>query len=265
MKKLIVIKLGGSVITYKDSPKPKARISVIKHLSIEIRKLIDKDFNIILIHGGGSFAHRLVKKYGLHYGMKTDKEKLIFGVVTNSMLKLNIIVMDWLFRAKLKAVSLSPHTFITQNKGKLLEFDLRMIKKYLSNNQVPVFFGDIIIDKSWGCSILSGDTIVCYLSKELKADKVIFLSDVDGIYDSDPKKNLQAKLIPKVNDSNINLILKGLTSTGRIDVTGEMKGKLLKVKKNLKNIPVFMTNGLKSGSMMGILNGDRVGTTLLLK
>lgn len=264
MKKLIVIKLGGSVVTYKDSPTPKARISIIKRLAKEIKQLSDKQFQIILVHGAGSFAHGLVKKYDLHHGMRNTQQKKIFGQVVENLLRLNGIITHSLNEAGLPVVTLPPHNFVLQSAGKLNYLELGMIKRYLKNNQIPILFGDLVLDDKWGCSVLSGDAIVCYLGKKLASDKVIFLSDVDGIYDSDPNKNPTAKLIPKITNKNLAQVLKGLSPTGRDDVTGEMKGKILQIQKTLRGVIVKLTNGLKTESLLKVLDQDQIGTMLHL-
>ena len=263
-KKLLVIKLGGAVVTFKDSPKPLARSDTIRRLSKEIKQILKSGYKIILVHGAGSFAHSLVKKHNLNFGMKYKRQKYIFGRVIQRMLKLNAILMGHLQKNGVSAVSLPPHTFITQSAGNLDQFEITLIKQYLKKGLTPVLFGDMVLDDKWGCSVLSGDTIVCYLAKKLKAEKVIFLSDVDGIYDCDPKKNPKAKLIPKITSKNINQILKGLSPTGRDDVTGEMAGKILQIQKNLKNQVVFIINGLNPDNLLKIYHQSPVGTKLHL-
>lgn len=251
-KKLLVIKLGGSVITYKDSPTSKARISVIKRLAKEIKKVADLGFQIVLIHGAGSFAHGLMKKNNIHKGMKTEKQILAFGQVTNQMSRLNSIVIRHLLRTGVKAVGIIPHTFITQSNGKLKDFNLEIVKTYLKGGVIPVISGNLVLDDKWGCSPLSGDTITAYIGKKLKAHKVIFLSDVDGIFDSNPKKNPNAKLIPQITNENLKRVLKMLTPSGRDDVTGEMSGKIKIIKQALKNIPTIIANGLRPGILSRI-------------
>lgn len=264
-KKLLVIKLGGAVVTYKNSPTPKARIQTIKSLSKEIKQLKDQGYQIVLVHGAGSFAHGIVKKYDLHHGMKTEQQRRAFKLTQKRMLKLNKIIMDELTLAGLNSVSLSPHTFITQNEGKLHDFDLKLIKKYLAKNITPMLFGDMVLDDKWGCSVLSGDTIVCYLGKKLKAEKVIFLSDVDGIYDKDPKKYVQARLIPEITNKNIVQVLKGLSPTEREDVTGEMQGKVLKIYQELKQVETFVVNGKSPKVLTHLMNSIPTGTKLLFR
>lgn len=266
MKKLIVIKLGGSVVTYKDSPTPKVRISTIKRLAKEIKQIHKLGYKIILVHGAGSFAHGLVKKHDLHHGMKTKEQKQAFKLVQKKILQLNRIIKDCLKDVRLDVITFPPHTFITQTEGKLNDFDLNLIKKSLSLNQIPILFGDMVLDDQWGCSVLSGDTIICYLGNKLKADKVIFLSDVDGIYDQDPRKNPKAKIIREITNKNLSKVLKYLSETGRDDVTGEMKGKILQIKNSLKQVPVILLNGLKKQLMVQAASSNLapIGTRLYL-
>lgn len=262
--KLIIIKLGGSVVTKKDSKIPQVRNSVITRIAHEIKQLSQEKYQFILVHGAGSFGHPIVKKYNLHLGMKTDEQKLAFSQTQQNMLKLNSIIMKHLLEANISATSFPPHNFVVQSAGKLNYLELGMIKKYLVNNQIPILFGDMVLDDKWGCSVLSGDTIVSYLAKKLKADQVIFLSDVDGISDSDPKKNPQAKLIPQITNKNLKQVLKGLTPTERVDVTGEMQGKILAIKRDLSKIPVYVINGLKDDTLSKAVRQNDIGTRLLL-
>lgn len=263
-QKLLIIKLGGSIITNKNKPLPTLRIPIIKQISRRLKNIYQSGkYQIILIHGAGSYGHPLAKKYGLHLGMKTREQKYGFCLTDQSMFKLNSIIMDHLLQACIPAVSLPPRSFIKQSVGKLKDFDYQLIKLYLAQNQIPVLFGDVVLDDKWGCSIISGDTLVSYLAKNLKADQVIFLSDVDGIFDSDPKKNPKAKLIPEVTDKNLKQILQGLTANNQNDVTGEMQGKILTIKENLTHIPIYIINGLKAANLVKAVEQDRVGTKLL--
>lgn len=261
-RKLIVIKLGGAVITYKDSPTPKPRLEVINRLSQELKYLLDQNYQLILVHGAGSFAHGLVKKYGLDKGMETAEERKAFELAQKRMLQLNKIILDSLKQVKLSPVSLPPHQFVSQAKGKLKSFDLKQVKEVLKKDFTPVLFGDMVSDTAWGCSVLSGDTIVCFLANKLKASKVIFLTDVEGIYTADPKTNPHAKLIPEVNNKNLKSVLKGLSATGRDDVTGEMAGKLREIASKLQGQPVVLVSGLQAGNLVKALGQSQIGTKL---
>lgn len=262
-RKLLIIKFGGSVITDKNQSKPKIRKATLKNLSQELYKLYQSSkYQIILVHGAGSFGHPLAKKYDLQNGMKTFPQKIGFSLVSHTMLKLSMAIMQNLVQDNIPAVILPPHALIEQSSGQFQGFNHQIIQSYLNNGQVPILYGDVVPDNKWASSIISGDTIVTFLAKKLKADKVVFLSDVDGVFDSDPKKNPQAKLIPTITNKNLQIILQGLSATGRDDVTGEMYGKIMNIKNNLPNITVYIANGLKQNNLTKIVKQQQTGTKL---
>ena len=72
-------------------------------------------------------------------------------------------------------------------------------------------------------AILSGDQILQYVARFLVSDRVVLGTDVDGVYDKNPKTHDDAKLIEEV--SSIEEIIQ-VESTTNIDVTGGMVGKV---------------------------------------
>ncbi|MBI2268311.1 MAG: isopentenyl phosphate kinase family protein [Candidatus Blackburnbacteria bacterium] len=257
-KSLLVVKLGGSVITDKESFVPRPRLKIVGQLTKDIATIYKKKrHKIILVHGAGSFGHPIVKKYGLHKGMNSEAQKLAYSQTLQNMIELNSIVIQNLIKLGVPAVSLPPHAFTIHTKSRLTKLDSKIIEIYLKNGQVPVLFGDAVLDEEWGCSILSGDTIVSYFARRLKAKKVVFLSDVDGIFNNDPKTNPNAKLIPLINNKNLPSVLESLRANSsrseRADVTGEVYGKILSIKKDLKGIETVIANGLGLNSLTDAL------------
>lgn len=265
MKSLIIIKLGGSVITYKNSLVPKPRKDNIRSLALEISDLYKTGkYRIVLVHGAGSFGHPIVKKYGLHLGAKTLGQKVALGQTNQNMLDLNKLVVGSLLKEGIPVVPLSPHAMAAQSAGQLTIFDHQIIKDYIAHDFVPVLFGDAVLDDKMGCSILSGDTIVSYLAKKLSAKKVVFLSDVDGVFDKDPVKNSRAKLIRRIDGTNIKSVLRVLASVNHTsrNVTGEMYGKITAINNNLKKIKVVIANGLEQGGLTKALKKNSISTRL---
>ena len=70
---LILMKLGGSVITNKKSQTPKCRRENITRIAEIISKSNKK---IIIVHGAGSYAHPLAKKYKISNGLDGTDEQL---------------------------------------------------------------------------------------------------------------------------------------------------------------------------------------------
>ncbi|MCK5592373.1 MAG: amino acid kinase, partial [Candidatus Pacebacteria bacterium] len=117
-----------------------------------------------------------------------------------------------------------------------------IIKKYLNLDLIPVLHGDVLIDNKNKFSVLSGDQMIYFLAKELKADRVIMGTDVDGVFDSNPKTNKKVTLYTVINKNNVKKIK--VHETNSIDVTGGMGGKInellqlaeVKIKSEIINI-----------------------------
>ncbi len=92
-----------------------------------------------------------------------------------------------------------------------------------------------------------------------KAKTLIILSDIDGFYDSDPRLNTNAKLIPKISKIDEFVSLAGGAGSRR--GTGGMKTKLRAAGLALNNgIDTVITNGKHPENIYDILKGKSVGT-----
>lgn len=264
--RLIVIKLGGSLITDKESVTPKPRMRIIRRIASESKNLIKTGFQLILVNGAGSFGHPLANRYQLQEGVRTEEQKLGYSLTVQSITDLNSLVVKELLRVGVPAISVPPHVLVKQSEGKLVSFDETMIRDFLNRGFVPVLCGDAVLDEQRGGSILSADVIVPYLAQRLQAKKVVFLSDVDGVFESDPKFRPDARQIPYISNDNLDAVLKifegqEIREGRNVDVTGEMRGKIIAIKENLSGIEAVVTNGLKRGSLLKGIKGES-GTIL---
>lgn len=110
------------------------------------------------------------------------------------------------------------------------------------------------------------DEIVTFLAKKLCARKIIHGTDVDGVFDSDPKNNKNAKLIKKISGKNYKSVLKNIGSSTGIDVTGGMRRKtdeLVNLSKH--NITSIIINATKPGRLERALLGKKVICTMVQK
>jgi len=265
MKNLVIIKIGGSVITNKSSDKPVFRKSICLRLFEEIAMVKKKNnFDLILVHGAGSFGHPLAKKYRLNEGFVNSKTSRGISLTKQSMLKLNNLVLNELIVTGLDACIVETSAVATTTNRRINTFNLESVSNLINKKIIPVLYGDVVIDTKKGISILSGDQTAVYLARKLGAKKVIFVSDVKGIYDRNPKEFTDARLIREVNASNLRSILSAMRNHNKNDVTGEMKGKILAAKQDLAGISTIIISGLIPNSLRGALL-DRVnGTRILL-
>ncbi|MBQ8356306.1 MAG: glutamate 5-kinase [Clostridia bacterium] len=111
-----------------------------------------------------------------------------------------------------------------------------------------------------GLNFGGNDTLAAYVALICHADLLINLSDIDGLYDKDPRRFPDAKLIPRVNgvDERI-LAMAGGAGTER--GTGGMATKLLAARIVLEaDIPMFILNGKDPAILYELLDGRHVGT-----
>lgn len=257
MQAPVVVKLGGSAITDKSKAST-ARLEVI-HGAIE--ELSSYSGRLILLHGGGSFAHPYVSKSALRNGFKL---KLQLGSVSEIELNLNqltrIIGVGLLLRSR-PFVPLSPMSFMTLRRGNVGRSFLDPITSALRLGLIPLIHGDIVFDEVRGCGIVSADRIASLLDEKIGVSRVLFGSDVDGLYDENPKTSSKAELIVEVDRSNYSQVLKRLKPNSS-DVTGGMRGKALEALRLAKHgCESYIFNLTKPGNLRSLLNGSSsVGT-----
>jgi isopentenyl phosphate kinase len=75
-------------------------------------------------------------------------------------------------------------THARNRAGELVHLDPAPVRAALDGGFLPVSFGDVVPDEAWGSSILSADTIAVALVPALGAERVVFVSDVDGIFET---------------------------------------------------------------------------------
>ena len=112
-------------------------------------------------------------------------------------------------------------------------------------------------------SLGDNDTLAALVAKCIHADMVVLLSDIDGLYTSDPHKNPDARLIPEVNriTEDIEALAGGAgTSLG----TGGMQTKISAAKLVTEaGADMIITNGANPTVLYDIMDGKSVGTRFL--
>lgn len=104
------------------------------------------------------------------------------------------------------------------------------------------------------------DTLSAKVSGLIEADQLIILSDIDGLYDSDPRKNEQAKLLEKVYEITPE-IEQGAGGSGSLVGTGGMKSKIDAVKIAMASgISTFLGKATISNILNDAVEGTAKGT-----
>jgi len=263
VKPLFILKLGGSIITYKNHPTGKLRLKRLLEIVQEIKQAKKRqDFNLILVNGAGSYGHPIAKKYNTANGIKTKVQLRGFCEIKHIVNYLSTQLNKIFLTAGLDVFSCQTSSLITQSKGKISLFNMAPIKQLLNLGLIPTLSGDVVTDTSWGGSICSGDAIAPYLAKKIETRKVLFASDVDGVFNQNPQKHKGAKLIPEINRRNFPKIIGLAKESLCADVTGGMKGKLLKIERHYKKTKIMIFGGLRKNSVFEALSGKKLGTLI---
>lgn len=105
------------------------------------------------------------------------------------------------------------------------------------------------------------DTLAAIVAESVHADKLILLSDIDGLYTADPHTDPNAELIQRINKIDDNIIALAGGSNGN-QGTGGMITKLQAAKICLAcGCEMIITNGNNPSCIYDIVDGQNIGTT----
>lgn len=265
MKKIIFIKLGGSLITDKEKPFT-ARINVIKDLAKQIGEALKKEpeTRLLIGNGGGSYPHYPAVKYQMAEGIRNENQKMGFCEVQDAAARLNRLIVRQLLDEKVKAVSVNPSSMIIAKNGQIKTFFIEPIIHFLKLAITPVLYGDIVYDEVLGAKIFSTEQLLTaltirFIRRGFLVEKIIHNGITQGVLDG------QGNLIPKITQKNIKKIQSVFTKTKGFDVTG---GMFHKVKEALKlarlGIKTLIINGnAKKNLLKEAILGLQVKGTLI--
>src|SRR3989442_2918009 len=230
MDRVTILKLGGSAITDKAKDCT-PDIPVIRHAADQ---LADYRLHLVLIHGGGSYAHPFVTRSGIGRGLR-DRSQLRSISETEFYLSqlTRIICASLLLRNKLP-IPFHPMSFVTLDKGKVKGIMLDPIRKALRAGLIPLLHGDLVFDESQGIGVLSGDRLASLIGPRLGASRVLLGCDVKGVYSKNPRTFPNATLIPEVTRENFRLVLDASRGPSG-DATGGMGEKVRQAFRLAKN------------------------------
>jgi isopentenyl phosphate kinase len=263
LSELVLLKLGGSVITDKTRPFT-ARMDVIERLATEIKNALDDrgdDLRLIIGHGSGSFGHAAAAKYQTHRGAIAADSWLGFAEVAAAAAELNHIVVTALRETSVPAISFQPSASTRTRGEQLMYFETFPIKEVLQHGLVPVIYGDVSVDAAQGMSIVSTEKLFDNLARELSPGRIVLCGHVDGVYDQDPLTNPEATLIDYIDRDNWAEVETVLGGSHGLDVTGGMFTKVREMYRLTLAMPpmqAMIMSAETPGHLEAVLKGQMV-------
>ena len=247
----VVIKIGSNLLTDKAGRINKKRIHAFAR---EFSELTKKDFEIVIVSSGAIACG--LRKLGLKTKPKEIRKKQATAAVGQPLLMWMYEQYFLKYRKHVAQIlltrdDLSDRTRYINAKNTILTLlEMGVIPIINENDTVAtdeIKFGD-------------NDQLAALVSGLIEANYLIILSDVQGLYTSDPKKDPNAKIIKHIKEFSKEL--EAIAKPSSIGYgTGGMYSKVIAAKKATSfGIPVHIISGRKSGNIKAVLEGKEIGT-----
>lgn len=203
-RKIIVVKYGGSAMVDEQLKK-----SVIQ--DVVLLKLVG--FKPIIVHGGGKEISRWVGKVGKEpqfvNGLRvTDEETMEIAEMVLGKVNKELVSMVESLGVKAVGISGKDGGLLTVEKkysngqdigyvGNVTGVNAKILFDLLDKDFLPIVC-PIGMDENFLTYNINADDAACAIAKEMKAEKLAFLTDIEGVY-KDPKdpESLISKLFVK--------------------------------------------------------------------
>lgn len=264
MKKVIFLKLGGSLITDKQKPHS-AKKNIIKKLALEINEALKKNpkLKMIIGHGSGSFGHIPAKKYQTRDGAKSKADWKGFHEVWKEARALDQIMMDAFLETGLPVISFPPSATLISNSHKIITWDIRGMQHALEHGMVPVVYGDVVFDLQTGSTIFSTEELFIHLATVFHPQMILLAGIEEGVYLDFPNRK---HILPEINCTNFDEASSKLNGSSNTDVTGGMREKVNAMWIILSKYPktiISIFSPLQPGTLKHAIEGKLSGTILI--
>ncbi len=251
--KNVVIKVGSAVLSGPQGLDP----AIIRSLSEQISTLKKREMKVTLVSSGAVAAG--IGRLGKHGEPRTVPEKQALAAVGQGGL-----IRSWeeafdRFGVKVAQVLLTREGLIPRHRflnarntlNTLLEWDL-----------VPIVNeNDTVATEE--LQFTDNDALSALIVHLVEADLLICLSDVDGLYDSDPRKNPDARRISMVAQVDDAIFQAAGSSPGRAG-RGGMRSKLETARMvTLYGIPMVVAGGRVPNVITRLFDGEDLGTMFM--
>lgn len=263
MTKLIIIKLGGSIVSNKRSGSTRLNCTLLKCLARELAAVVHSQphLRFLLLHGAGSFGHPLAYRYGLVDGALSRSRILGTAATILAMRELGSAVAKIFLAADVPVIPFQTSALANISTGRLRLTNFETLTSIIKHHGVPLLNGDVVITDKERTSIISADEIAVALAVKLVAKKLIFLSDVAGVYRRFPPGKAD-KPISKFTKADLKQFTRQKKVTPQSnDVTGGMMGKLIKLLP-LQHCQIIICSGRDPKNLLVALKGKPVGTRI---
>jgi len=228
--KRILIKLSGETLGGKGGFG--LDVEAAEYIASEIKDAEKLGCEIAIVIGGGNFI-RGEKLSHIGIDRATADYMGMLGTMINALALQSVLEKQGLFTRVMSAV-----TAIEIAEP----FIRRRAIRHLEKRRVVIFAAGT------GNPYFSTDTAAALRANEIHAEVILKATNVEGVYEQDPKKNKDAKLLSEINP--LEMVQKGLKVMDLTAITLSMENKT----------PVIVFDVFKKGNLKRLIMGEKIGS-----
>lgn len=248
----IIIKVGTSTLTHKTG---RVNIRAIENLVKAIADIKNSGKEVILVTSGAIGLG--MAKLGLNERPKDTPSKQACAAIGQTELMNLYERFFGEYNIPVAQVLLTKYIIADERRDHVEN----AFEKILTYGAIPIVNeNDVVAIDELELEVGENDSLAAIVATLVKADLMIILSDIDGLYDSDPRTNPNAKLIRRVTNITEE-IESGAKGAGSKFGTGGMATKVKAAKICLSGgTAMIITNGSDTANLYDIFDDKEVGT-----
>jgi glutamate 5-kinase len=245
-----VIKVGSNVLTIKNG----LNLNLINSLSRQISILMDRGIELIFVSSGAMASG--VKKLGLPGRPEEIPKRQAVAAVGQAGLIMEYEKAFERFNKKVAQILLTSDDL---NHRRRYLNSRNTINTLLSWKVIPIINeNDTIMVEE--IKLGDNDNLSAMITLLMDAQLLINLTDIDGLFDRDPRKNPDARLLPVVSTIGKDIVKIAGDIPGTLG-TGGMLSKVQAARKvTTAGIPMVIANGETSDILLRLFEGESSGT-----
>ena len=239
---LIVIKIGSNVLTDTQGRLDKRSF---RRIAGQVKKLYQQNKRLIIVSSGAITCG--TERLKIDYRQRTIPQKQAAAAVGQSLL-MNYY-MKYLRPIPLGQVLLTAEAISNKERSQNL---LNTIEQLLKMRVIPIINENdsVVVDE---IKFGDNDSLSARVAALVKAHRLMIMTDIDGLYDSNPRQNPQAKLLHTVEKVTPEII-KVAGGTGTYKGTGGMFSKVQAAKLATEaGIETYLVNGYRRNILFDAL------------
>ena len=255
--KTFVIKFGGAVMVEEHLKHTFAKdVTMLKKLGI----------NIVVVHGGGKEITKIAEAFGIETkfinGLRYTDEKMLEAVLMG-LCSLNKEVAGLITKNSGNAIGLcgTDAGLVKAKKiqsevdlgfvGEVISVNTQLLELLMKNEMIPVV-APIGMGERGELYNINADSVASAIAVALKAEKLVYLSDIEGVM-------VDGVRVPSLNKSHSNvLIAEGKIYGGMIP---KVQSAFEAIESGVKKVH-FIDGRIKHSLLLEVFTSDGIGTEI---